>query len=106
MFSIRFNALKEASNRNPVEPIIKDYKSPEIFGKNVFGKISMREFLSKEAYESVISAIDHGTQIDRKTANQVASAMKAWASGRGATHYTHWFQPLTGSTAEKHDRKF
>lgn len=106
MTSIRFNALKEASNRNPVEPIIKDYKSPEIFSKNVFAKISMREFLSKEAYESVISAIEHGTQIDRKTANQVASAMKAWASGRGATHYTHWFQPLTGSTAEKHDAFF
>lgn len=106
MLSIRFNALKEASNRIPVNPIIKEYRSPEIFGKNVFGKIAMREFLSKEAYESVISSIENSTQIDRKSANQIASAMKAWATNRGATHYTHWFQPLTGSTAEKHDAFF
>ena len=66
----------------------------------------MKNFLDKEAYEAVCSAIKHGEKIDRKVANQVASGMKNWAMSHGVTHYTHWFQPLTGSTAEKHDAFF
>ena len=66
----------------------------------------MKNFLDKEAYEAVCSAIMHGEKIDRKVANQVASGMKNWAMSHGVTHYTHWFQPLTGSTAEKHDAFF
>ncbi|HCD67113.1 MAG TPA: glutamine synthetase type III, partial [Bacteroidetes bacterium] len=63
----------------------------------------MRDFLSKEAYESVTKSVTEGKTINRKMAEHVASGMKQWALSKGATHYTHWFQPLTGSTAEKHD---
>jgi glutamine synthetase len=77
-----------------------------LYGRNVFQRKAMREFMSKEAYESVVNAMEHGTQIDRKTAEQVAAGMKGWALSMGATHYTHWFQPLTGATAEKHDAFF
>ena len=63
----------------------------------------MREYLTEEAYDHVLAAMVDGIRIDRKIADQVASALKEWAMARGATHYTHWFQPLTGSTAEKHD---
>jgi len=66
----------------------------------------MMDYLSKEAYQSIVSAIEIGEPIPRDMAEQVASAMKAWAMGKGATHYTHWFQPLTGTTAEKHDAFF
>ena len=66
----------------------------------------MKNFLDKEAYDAVIQAIRHGEKIDRKVANQVASGMKSWAMSHEVTHYTHWFQPLTGSTAEKHDAFF
>ena len=66
----------------------------------------MREYLPKEAYESVMASIDKGTRLDREMANQVASSMKDWAINKGASHYTHWFQPLTGTTAEKHDSFF
>jgi glutamine synthetase len=63
----------------------------------------MQQYLTRAAYESVMNAIEHGTKIDRKIADQVAVSMKDWAMSKGATHYTHWFQPLTGATAEKHD---
>ena len=66
----------------------------------------MQKFLSKESYKQVLEAIDSGGQIQRSVAEQVATAMMAWAISKGATHYTHWFQPLTGSTAEKHDSFF
>ena len=105
MSKLRFNALKETVNRKPVE-IKEEKKRSEIFGENVFNENTMRNFLTKEAFEGVMSAIDHGTKIDRKIADQVASSMKAWAMSKGATHYTHWFQPLTGGTAEKHDAFF
>lgn len=105
MTTLRFKALEQVLSRNPVEPKPIG-KSSELFGRNVFQRKAMREFMSKEAYESVINAMEHGTQIDRKTAEQVAAGMKAWALSMGATHYTHWFQPLTGATAEKHDAFF
>jgi glutamine synthetase len=81
-------------------------KLSEIFGENVFGIDAMREYLTEDAFKSVLSAIQEGTRIDRKVADPIASAMKSWASTKGATHYTHWFQPLTGTTAEKHDAFF
>ncbi|MDM9630867.1 glutamine synthetase III [Robiginitalea sp. M39] len=78
----------------------------EVFGKSVFNEDRMLRFLTEDAFKSVKAAISAGTKIDRKIADQVAEAMKAWAMTMGATHYTHWFQPLTGSTAEKHDAFF
>jgi glutamine synthetase len=78
----------------------------ERFGERVFNEDRMRQYLTREAFDSVKAAIFSGTKIDRKIADQVAEAMKAWAMSMGATHYTHWFQPLTGSTAEKHDAFF
>lgn len=102
----RFKALEELMARTPVVPVDHGKVSSKLFGANVFSKQVMQESLPKEAYESVMMAMEQGTQIDRKIAGQVASAMKVWALEKGATHYTHWFQPLTGATAEKHDAFF
>lgn len=66
----------------------------------------MKSYLSKDAFDTVMLAIKSGNKIDRATAEQVATGMKSWAMSRGVTHYTHWFQPLTGATAEKHDAFF
>jgi len=106
MTTYRSKVLEEVLSRVPVLPLTNPEKISKIFCANVFGKQSMKEYLSKDAYESVMNAIEQGTQIDRKIAGQVASSMKAWAISKGATHYTHWFQPLTGATAEKHDAFF
>ncbi len=81
-------------------------KRSELFGKNVFNEDKMRQFMTKEAFNHVKTAIYHGSKIDRKIAEQVAEGMKSWALSMGATHYTHWFQPLSGATAEKHDAFF
>ncbi|MEE9349231.1 MAG: glutamine synthetase III [Flavobacteriaceae bacterium] len=105
MATIRFHALKETFNRKPVKFKEKG-KHSENFGKNVFNYNAMRQSMTKEAFKSVQDAIDLGSKIDRKVADQVASSMKDWALNKGATHYTHWFQPLTGTTAEKHDAFF
>jgi len=105
MSTIRFNALKETLNRVPVE-ITEEERKSEAFGKNVFNEHSMRQFMTKEAFQSVMDAVEFGTKIDRRVADQVAAAMKDWALSKNATHYTHWFQPLTGATAEKHDAFF
>ncbi len=105
MPTIRFNALKETLNRAPVK-ITESERKSEAFGKNVFNEHSMRQFMTKEAYQGVMDAIEFGKKIDRNVANQVAAAMKDWALSKNATHYTHWFQPLTGATAEKHDAFF
>lgn len=78
----------------------------EFFAENVFTEKAMKAYLSEDAYQTVMMAIRTGEKIDRKVADQVASAMKSWAISKGATHFTHWFQPLTGSTAEKHDAFF
>ncbi|MDI9319720.1 MAG: glutamine synthetase III [Phycisphaerales bacterium] len=77
-----------------------------IFNSNVFTERIMREYLSDEAYRSLMNSRKNGTRVERRVADQVASGMKAWAEERGVTHYTHWFQPLTGTTAEKHDSFF
>ncbi|MGD1844070.1 MAG: glutamine synthetase III [Salibacteraceae bacterium] len=106
MSTFRFRALEATLSRQPVETTAPAELISDYFGENVFNQKSMMEFLTEEAYESVMEAIEQGTRIDRKIADQVASAMKAWALSKGATHYTHWFQPLTGRTAEKHDSFF
>jgi len=105
MSTFRFQALQETANRKPVKVEELDKKSV-IFGSNVFNDKAMRQFLTKEAYQAVQSAILHGTKIDRKIAEYIAMGMKEWALSKGVTHYTHWFQPLTGATAEKHDAFF
>jgi glutamine synthetase len=102
----RFRALEEVLSRKSPEVKLSAEKVSALFGQNVFGKKEMRSFLSKEAYEAVLQAIEMGTQIDRKVADQIANSMKNWAMAKGVTHYTHWFQPLTGTTAEKHDAFF
>lgn len=105
MATLRFNALKETFSRKPV-PVIEPPRRSEIFGQNVFGEFAMRQYLSKDAYKSLKSAIQKGTKIDRDLADHISTGMKEWAISKGVTHYTHWFQPLTGSTAEKHDAFF
>jgi glutamine synthetase len=105
MSRIRFNALQETLHRNPIK-VVQNEKRSTLFGQNVFNKHAMQQYLTRSAYESVMNAIEHGTKIDRKIADQVAVSMKDWAMSKGATHYTHWFQPLTGATAEKHDAFF
>lgn len=105
MANQRMQAYYDVLHRTP-KPIEFEGKISEIFGENVFHLEVMREYLPGEAYKSMKQAIYEGTRLDRAMADQVASAMKDWAITKGATHYTHWFQPLTGSTAEKHDAFF
>lgn len=106
MPTIRFSALKQVANRFPVEDNATYQRVSEIFGERTFNKSAMEDFMAPEAFKSVLSAMEKGTKIDRSIADQVASGMKSWAISKGATHYTHWFQPLTGATAEKHDSFF
>lgn len=103
MDNLRFKALEIAMTRQrrPVE--FPHEKASEYFGELTFNKVAMREYLTEEAYRQVMNSIDKGEKIDRKIADQVAAGIKSWAINKGATHYTHWFLPLTGSTAEKHD---
>ena len=103
MAILRFQALQEVISRQPKEVIFPSNEVSDFFGKRVFDKPKMEKFLNRDAYKSVIIAIDEGKAIDRNMAGQVATGMKAWAVGMGATHYTHWFHPLTDGTAEKHD---
>lgn len=105
MSKIRFEALAESRKRKRITIEEKGRRS-ELFAQNVFNEERMLQYLTKDALERVQSAIFSGSKIDRKIADQVAEAMKGWAITMGATHYTHWFQPLTGSTAEKHDAFF
>jgi glutamine synthetase len=106
MSNIRFQALQAVLTRTIPEVKIPSPKISDFYSSNVFDKKKMKEYLSKEGYQGIINSIDKGEPIPRDMAEQVASAMKSWAMGKGATHYTHWFQPLTGSTAEKHDAFF
>ena len=99
----RFNAVEKASNRKAVEAITPNQKVSEYYGENVFNRKAMQKYLSKETYKALTHAIDNGTPIDREIANHVAAGMRMWALEKGVTHYTHWFQPLTDGTAEKHD---
>ena len=103
MAIVRFKALEEVMNREP-RPLVKNGElTSSIYKSLVFDRVKMQKYLSQEAFQAVIEAIEKGTAVDRKMADQVAQGMKAWALENGATHYTHWFHPLTDGTAEKHD---
>src|SRR5210317_664923 len=106
MPTVRFLALEETMGRKPQHFEAPGTRVSEYFGSRVFNRKAMREYMTSEAYKAVIDAMDNGTKINRNIADQVAAGMKAWALNLGATHYTHWFQPLTGATAEKHDSFF
>ncbi len=103
--SLRFNAIQNLSSEAGVK-VETTSKITGIFGSNVFTLKTAREFLSDEAYKSLQSSIKASQKIDRAMANQIANGVRAWAESKGVTHYTHWFQPLTGTTAEKHDSFF
>jgi glutamine synthetase len=105
MANLRFQALKEASNRTSIK-FEETNKKSTIFGSNVFNDKAMKQFLTSDAYKAVKDAVQYGSKIDRKLADYIAMGMKEWALTKGVTHYTHWFQPLTGTTAEKHDAFF
>ncbi len=103
MAVIRFKALEQVFDRKPIHVLPPSDKTSDYYAINVFDRVKMQKYLSKDAFNHVMDASEKGTPIDRKRADSVAAGMKAWATERGATHYTHWFQPLTGGTAEKHD---
>jgi len=103
--SIRFNALSQLTNKKDPS-VASPHKTTSFFASNVFTVQVAREFLSDEAYKSLKASIKAGLKIDRVMANQIANGMRAWAETKGVTHFTHWFQPLTGTTAEKHDSFF
>lgn len=105
MATLRFEALKKAFQRKPIELNFSEKRS-KLFGENVFDLATMQQYLTKDAFKSVESAMVKGTKITRSEADQIAASLKDWAMTKGVTHYTHWFQPLTGSTAEKHDAFF
>ena len=105
MTPLRFNALAEAQRKVPVV-VTESSKRSELFASHVFNEKAMRAVMTREAFEAVMQAIHSGVKIERSMADQVAIAMRDWAMSKGATHYTHWFQPLTGGTAEKHDAFF
>ncbi|MEP2770955.1 MAG: glutamine synthetase III [Fulvivirga sp.] len=105
MAHLRFKALEKANNRPKIKVEIEG-KISDFFGKDVFGLQQMQALLSPDYFKKVKNAIAEGTKVDTDTADAVASAAKLWAMDKGATHFTHWFQPLTGATAEKHDTFF
>jgi len=104
--SLRFNAITNISRENEGSISKPSQKITGIFGESVFTLKTAREFLSDEAYKSLTTSIRGGKKIDRIVASQIANGIRAWAESKGVTHYTHWFQPLTGTTAEKHDSFF
>ncbi|MGM9737851.1 MAG: glutamine synthetase III [Candidatus Cryptobacteroides sp.] len=103
MSTFRQRALDEAAAHTTERYFVENRPVSAYFGENVFDLAKMRKYMSQSAYEAVLSAVKFGKTIDRSVANEIASAMKTWAIERGATHYTHLFQPLTGTTAEKHE---
>jgi len=105
MSTLRFRAINETLNRKPVFVEEKERRST-LFGQNVFNENAMRQYLTKEAYTAVMDATEFGTKIPRAVADHISTGMKEWAISKNVTHYTHWFQPLTGATAEKHDAFF
>ncbi|PLX02581.1 MAG: glutamine synthetase type III, partial [Marinilabiliales bacterium] len=103
MANFRFVALEQTIDRQVKKVDYPSNKISDYYGSMVFNQSTMKEYLTSEAFKAVMDAIENGVRIDRKITDQIASAMRAWATTKGATHYTHWFHPLTGSTAEKHD---
>ena len=105
MSTKRFQALKDAQER-PNQMVDTSALRSSIFATHVFTPATMKHHVSKSAYESITRAVRKGDKISRETADAIANGMKLWALSKGVTHYTHWFQPLTGATAEKHDAFF
>ncbi|MDP2424254.1 MAG: glutamine synthetase III [Bacteroidales bacterium] len=103
MSNIRLKALEIALTRRKKEVLSPNGKISDYFGSQTFNHYVMQQFLPQEVYRKVLNSIETGIKIDRYVADQVAASLKAWAMSKGATHFTHWFHPLTGSTAEKHD---
>jgi glutamine synthetase len=103
--SLRFDAIRQLTDKSTAL-VGAPNKTTTFFASNVFTMKTAREFLSDEAYKSLRASVKAGHKIDREMANQIANGMRAWAETKGVTHYTHWFQPLTGTTAEKHDSFF
>ncbi|MDX5438499.1 MAG: glutamine synthetase III [Pontibacter sp.] len=106
MAILRFKALELVSQRKPAEVNLPSEKISDYYGENVFGFEALRATMSSEYFKRLQRTIEAGEKVDRTLADAVAAAMKTWAMSKGATHYTHWFQPLTGATAEKHDSFF
>ena len=104
--SLRFQAIESLTADSGAVNAAGSTKVTGIFGENVFTIKTAREFLSDEAYKSLVTSIKGGKKIDRSVAGSIANGMRAWAESKGVTHFTHWFQPLTGTTAEKHDSFF
>jgi glutamine synthetase len=106
MKSLRFKAINDLTTGQKEVRVEGSAKITAIFGENVFTIKTAREYLSDEAYKSLVGSIKGGKKIDRLVANQIAAGLRQWAESKGVSHFTHWFQPLTGTTAEKHDSFF
>ena len=103
MANLRFEVVAEAFKKKPLDVIAPVERPSEFFGKNVFNRAKMYKYLPRDVYEKLIDVIDNGSRLDRSIADAVAKGIQQWANENGVTHYTHWFQPLTEGTAEKHD---
>ena len=103
MEALRFQVVGEAFKKKPLDVKTPSERPYEYFGKKVFNREKMYKYLPKDVYEKMIDVMDNGARLDRAVADAVAAGMKQWATENGVTHYTHWFQPLTEGTAEKHD---
>ena len=103
MEALRFQVVGEAFKKKPLDVKMPSERPSKFFGKKVFNREKMYKYLPKDVYEKIIDVMDNGAQLDREVADAVAAGMKQWATENGVTHYTHWFQPLTEGTAEKHD---
>ena len=103
METLRFQVVGEAFKKKPLDVKIPSERPAQYFGKKVFNREKMYKYLPKDVYEKMIDVMDNGARLDRQVADAVAAGMKQWATENGVTHYTHWFQPLTEGTAEKHD---
>lgn len=103
MSTLRFKAVEKASNRQPLDVKKPTRKTSEYYAEKVFNKKAMAKYLSKETFKIIMNVIDKGETIERGIAEHIAAGMRMWALENGATHYTHWFHPLTDGTAEKHD---
>ena len=103
MENFRFTIVDKANSKRPIYITAPKGETSAYYGHYVFNRSAMRKYLSEDTRRSIYETIERGTTLDREVANHVAEGMKRWAMDLGATHYTHWFQPLTGGTAEKHD---
>ena len=103
MANLRFEVVAEAFKKKPLDVTVPEERPSEYYGKNVFNRHKMYKYLPRDVYEKLIDVIDNGSTLDRSIADAVAKGIKQWADENGVTHYTHWFQPLTEGTAEKHD---